>query len=110
CRRSARNVLATNSGGHRGPSESERMIPEFASNLLSFLPEWMQATTWYGVVALVLFVSIILMMAFLTLIERRVIGAIQARIGPNRVGFKGIGQPFADVIKLLVKEIIIPSN
>ncbi|MFO7305295.1 MAG: NADH-quinone oxidoreductase subunit NuoH [Gammaproteobacteria bacterium] len=70
----------------------------------------MQATTWYGVVALVLFVSIILMMAFLTLIERRVIGAIQARIGPNRVGFKGIGQPFADVIKLLVKEIIIPSN
>ena len=63
---------------------------------------------WYGVVALILFISVILMMAFLTLAERRVIGSIQARIGPNRVGPFGILQPFADVLKLLVKEIIIP--
>ena len=46
----------------------------------------MQAVVWYGVVALILFISVILMMAFLTLAERRVIGSIQARIGPNRVG------------------------
>ncbi len=86
------------------------MIPEFASNLLEFLPYWAQATVWYGVIAVILFISVILTMAFLTLIERRVIGSIQARIGPNRVGFQGIGQPFADVLKLLVKEIVIPSS
>jgi NADH-quinone oxidoreductase subunit H len=51
-----------------------------------------------------------LSMAFLTLLERRVIGSIQARIGPNRVGPMGLGQPFADVLKLLVKEIVIPSS
>src|SRR5690606_34061294 len=86
------------------------MIPEFASSLLEFLPQWAQALVWYGVVALILFVSVILMMAFLTLVERRVIGSIQARIGPNRVGFNGILQPFADVLKLLVKEIVIPTS
>src|SRR3954470_5938832 len=86
------------------------MIPEFASNLLSFLPQWFQAIVWYGVVAVVLFITVILFMAFLTLAERRVIGSIQARIGPNRVGPFGLLQPFADVLKLLVKEIVIPSS
>jgi NADH-quinone oxidoreductase subunit H len=85
-------------------------IPQFVSQWLSFLPPWMQAVFYYGVVALVLFITVILCMAFLTLIERRVIGSIQARIGPNRVGPMGIGQPFADVLKLLVKEIIIPER
>jgi NADH-quinone oxidoreductase subunit H len=85
-------------------------VPQFVSQWLSFLPAWMQAVFWYGVVALVLFITVILGMAFLTLIERRVIGSIQARIGPNRVGPMGIGQPFADVLKLLVKEIIIPER
>ncbi len=86
------------------------MIPEFAAELLSFLPEWLQAVVWYGVVAVILFISVILTMAFLTLAERRVIGSIQARIGPNRVGPFGLLQPFADVLKLLVKEIIIPAK
>jgi NADH-quinone oxidoreductase subunit H len=85
-------------------------IPEFVGGLLPFLPQWAQVVAWYGVVALLLFVSVILCMAFLTLAERRVIGSIQARIGPNRVGPWGIGQPFADVLKLLVKEIVIPSS
>jgi NADH-quinone oxidoreductase subunit H len=86
------------------------LVPDFVADLLSFLPAWVQAVVYYGVIALVLFISVILMMAFLTLIERRVIGSIQARIGPNRVGWQGIGQPFADVLKLLVKEIVIPSS
>ena len=53
--------------------------------------------------------------AYLTYAERRIIGYMQVRIGPNRVGFFGfklwgLGQPIADAVKLLFKEIIIPSG
>lgn len=47
--------------------------------------------------------------AYLTLAERKVIGFMQVRLGPNRVGYRGLLQPLADGIKLLMKEIIIPS-
>lgn len=53
---------------------------------------------------------VVLCVAFLTYIERKVIGYMQNRIGPNRVGPRGWLQPFADVIKLLLKEVVIPSR
>src|SRR5512143_2575766 len=55
-------------------------------------------------------VPLILAVAYLTLAERKVIGWMQVRIGPNRVGPLGLLQPFADVAKMLFKEIIVPSG
>ena len=53
---------------------------------------------------------LIVTVLYLTYFERKVIGAMHVRIGPNRVGPRGLLQPFADTIKLLSKEIIIPAT
>ena len=80
------------------------------ANLWGQLPPYVHSTVF----TLVLTVVLILAVAYLTLWERKVIGWMQLRIGPNRVtifGFlPGMGQPFADVIKLLIKEIVIPAR
>lgn len=87
-----------------------RFIPQFVLDFWGSLPAMVQdltvITTQIGVVT----VAIILTVAFATYFERKVIGFMQGRIGPNRVGPLGLGQPFADVIKLLIKEVVVPRE
>src|SRR5690606_24642279 len=58
----------------------------------------------------VLLVPLILGVAYYTYAERKIIGFMQHRIGPNRVGYRGLLQPFADLFKMMFKELVIPTN
>ncbi len=73
-----------------------------------FGPSWPAVWTLIKIVAIV--APLMGAVAYLTLAERKVIGYMQVRIGPNRVGPMGLLQPIADGVKLLLKEIIVPSG
>jgi NADH-quinone oxidoreductase subunit H len=71
-------------------------------------PAW--PVVWALVKIIAIVAPLMISVAYLTLAERKVIGFMQVRIGPNRVGPYGLLQPIADGVKLIMKEIIIPTG
>ncbi len=81
-------------------------------DMIMSIVDWVTAqTVLYTVLKIVvIIVPLMLAVAYLTLAERKVIGFIQVRIGPNRVGPWGLLQPIADGLKLALKEVILPAK
>ena len=82
------------------------MITTAGANL--FGAAWPIVWAMVRIVAIVL--PLLLCVAYLTLWERKMIGWMQLRLGPNRVGPLGLLQPIADALKLMTKEIIMPAK
>jgi NADH-quinone oxidoreductase subunit H len=83
---------------------------EFFRTTWDGLPVWSQVGVSTLVKIVAILVPLIIFVAYLTFAERKIISYMQVRIGPNRVGPRGWLQPIADVGKLLLKEVIVPTN
>src|SRR6266498_1422235 len=73
-------------------------------------PALMKYLIWPLVKFLVAFIIVQVIVAAMNWVERRLLGFVQARLGPNRVGPKGLLQIIADPVKFLLKEDIVPAN
>jgi NADH-quinone oxidoreductase subunit H len=71
---------------------------------------WMTYLVWPLVKFLIAFIIVQVIVAAMNWVERRLLGLVQARLGPNRVGYKGLLQIIADPIKFLLKEDIVPAQ
>jgi len=83
---------------------------DFFIGLWEAIPAGLQLTIWTVLKILAIFIPLLLSVAYFTYAERKIIGYMQVRIGPNRVGPRGWLQPFADLFKMMFKEIVIPSG
>lgn len=78
------------------------------ATIFSYICSSFPNVAWIIAKSIAVILPLILTVAYLTYAERKIIGAMQLRVGPNMVGFFGLLQPIADAIKLLHKETIIP--
>lgn len=76
----------------------------------AWMINYVQPLAWTTAKIVAIIGPLMLAVAYLTYAERKVIGYIQVRLGPNRVGPKGWLQPIADGVKLLMKEVIVPTD
>ena len=79
-------------------------------SMFTQLPEVFITTFWTILKIVAIVIPLMVSVAYLTYFERRVIGFMQGRLGPNRVGYFGLLQPIADALKLMFKEIINPTK
>jgi len=86
------------------------LAPAFMVDFWNWLPMWVQVFAENMLYIVMIMVPLMLCVAYVTYAERKIIGYMQVRLGPNRVGPKGWLQPIADALKLMFKEIIIPTN
>ncbi|MBF0339895.1 MAG: NADH-quinone oxidoreductase subunit NuoH [Magnetococcales bacterium] len=93
-------------------------MPDYLKELLvtihglgeGFLGITLWTLVWTVIKIVILLAPVLFMVTYITLAERKIIGFMQVRYGPNRVGFWGILQPLADAVKLLFKELLLPEK
>jgi len=83
---------------------------DFYLSITGWLPEFLQTTIWIMLKIVLIMAPLMACVAYFTFAERKLIGYMQTRVGPNRVGPRGWLQPIADALKLMMKEIIIPTK
>ncbi len=86
------------------------LAPDFLVEFWNWLPYWTQVLAENMLYIVMIMVPLMLCVAYVTYAERKIIGYMQVRLGPNRVGPKGWLQPIADALKLMFKEVIVPTN
>ncbi len=93
-------------------------MPEYLKEILQivhgygegFFGLMLWGVVWSVIKILILLAPVMFMVTYITLAERKVIGFMQVRYGPNRVGIWGVLQPLADAVKLLIKELLLPEK
>jgi NADH-quinone oxidoreductase subunit H len=78
--------------------------------LQQLLGVWLGYAVWKLILAIILILPLVIFVAYLTFAERKILAYMHARLGANRVGPKGLFQPFADLFKFIFKELIMPTK